>query len=136
MLGYPPGVDPPSPEQTPPEQCMLGDVGNKRVVRILLECILVFSCGYIFRGGIISGIISVVRLSVTRFEWIGYVGIGLQMLSPLTPNVKLSRYQYRIQRQGRGWVGGIGGARNMRYMRPSLAAIFFMTYDFFMTYCA
>ena len=24
-----------------PEQCMLGDTGNKRVVRILLECILV-----------------------------------------------------------------------------------------------
>ena len=104
--GIPPGSRPPSPEQSPPEQCMLGDVGNKRVVRILLECIFVFSCGYIFRGGIISGIISVVRLSVTRFEWIGYVGIGLQMLSPLTPNVKLSRYQYRIQRQGRGWVEG------------------------------
>ena len=26
----------------PPEQCMLGDTGNKRAVRILLECILVF----------------------------------------------------------------------------------------------
>ena len=25
----------------PPAQCMLGDMGNKRVVRILLECILV-----------------------------------------------------------------------------------------------
>ena len=25
----------------PPEQCMLGDTGNKRAVRILLECILV-----------------------------------------------------------------------------------------------
>ena len=45
---------PPSPEadlpqeqthtplkQTPPAQCMLGDAGNKRAVRILLECILV-----------------------------------------------------------------------------------------------
>ena len=33
---------PPSPwEQTPPAQCMLGDTGNKRAVRILLECILV-----------------------------------------------------------------------------------------------
>ena len=30
-------------EQTPPRpaQCMLGDMGNKRAVRILLECILV-----------------------------------------------------------------------------------------------
>ena len=28
-------------EQTPPPQCMLGDTGNKRAVRILLECILV-----------------------------------------------------------------------------------------------
>ena len=50
----PPGADTPSPpswEQTPdtplirsrhpPEQCMLGDTGNKRAVRILLECILV-----------------------------------------------------------------------------------------------
>ena len=27
----------------PPEQCMLGDTGNKRAVRILLECILVFN---------------------------------------------------------------------------------------------
>ena len=27
---------------TPREQCMLGDTGNKRAVRILLECILVF----------------------------------------------------------------------------------------------
>ena len=27
---------------TPPEQCMLGDTGNKRAVRILLECILVY----------------------------------------------------------------------------------------------
>ena len=31
----PPGAD------TPPPKCMLGDTGNKRVVRILLECILV-----------------------------------------------------------------------------------------------
>ena len=35
----PPGADIP-PEQTPPAQCMLGDTGNKRAVRILLECIL------------------------------------------------------------------------------------------------
>ena len=28
----------------PPEQCMLGDTGNKRAVRILLECILVVMC--------------------------------------------------------------------------------------------
>ena len=32
---HPPGAD------TPP-QCMLGDTGNKRAVRILLECMLVF----------------------------------------------------------------------------------------------
>ena len=43
----PPGADtpqeqtPPCPDQTPLELCMLGDTGNKRVVRILLECILV-----------------------------------------------------------------------------------------------
>ena len=55
-----PGADPPGSRQPPleqtnpppradtllgvdtlPEQCMLGDTGNKRVVRILLECILV-----------------------------------------------------------------------------------------------
>ena len=36
----PPGRYPPS-RYTPREQCMLGDTGNKRAVRILLECILV-----------------------------------------------------------------------------------------------
>ena len=36
----PPGT-PPGTRYTPPEQCMLGDTGNKRAVRILLECILV-----------------------------------------------------------------------------------------------
>ena len=38
----PPGRYTPSGQvHTPPEQCMLGDTGNKRAVRILLECILV-----------------------------------------------------------------------------------------------
>ena len=32
---------PPGPGTPPSEQCMLGDTGNKRAVRILLECILV-----------------------------------------------------------------------------------------------
>ena len=32
---------PPGQVQPPPEQCMLGDKGNKRAVRILLECFLV-----------------------------------------------------------------------------------------------
>ena len=35
---HPPGRN---QEDTPPEPCMLGDTGNKRAVRILLECILV-----------------------------------------------------------------------------------------------
>ena len=34
-------ADTPFREHTPQEQCMLGDTGNKRAVRILLECILV-----------------------------------------------------------------------------------------------
>ena len=44
---HPPEVDPPkadpSEADTPPPsaQCMLGDTGTKRAVRILLECILV-----------------------------------------------------------------------------------------------
>ena len=33
---------------TPREQCMLGDTGNKRAIRILLECILVFILGSCF----------------------------------------------------------------------------------------
>ena len=42
-------LPPPTPDQrqTPPplpEQCMLGNTGNKRAVRILLECILVLTC--------------------------------------------------------------------------------------------
>ena len=38
------------PDQVPPtpEQCMLGDTGNKRVVRILLECILVHNKSSLF----------------------------------------------------------------------------------------
>ena len=43
--GTPPGPGTPTPlgpgTHIPREQCMLGDTGNKRVVRILLECILV-----------------------------------------------------------------------------------------------
>ena len=44
--GTPPGQVHPLPlgRDTPKEQCMFGDTGNKRVVRILLECILVFIC--------------------------------------------------------------------------------------------
>ena len=34
-------VHPPGQSHPPGEQCMLGDIGNKRPVRILLECILV-----------------------------------------------------------------------------------------------
>ena len=40
---YTPGPGTPPGPGIPPEQCMLGDTGNKRAVRILLECILVFS---------------------------------------------------------------------------------------------
>ena len=36
-----PGQVPPGTRYTPQDQCMLGDMGNKRAVRILLECILV-----------------------------------------------------------------------------------------------
>ena len=40
---HPPEQTPPREQTPPPEQwqCMLGDTGNKRVVRILLECILI-----------------------------------------------------------------------------------------------
>ena len=36
---YNPWDQVPSDQVPPPEQCMLGDTGNKRAVRILLECI-------------------------------------------------------------------------------------------------
>ena len=40
--GGPPGTrGKPPPGADPPVQCMLEDTGNKRAVRILLECILV-----------------------------------------------------------------------------------------------
>ena len=40
-------IHPPGPEAgTPPAQCMLGDTGNKRAVRILLECNLVLHLFY------------------------------------------------------------------------------------------
>ena len=39
---HPPGADnPPRSRHPPPVQRMLGDTGNKRAVRILLQCILV-----------------------------------------------------------------------------------------------
>ena len=41
MLGYHPPEQTPPGTTYPPEQCMLGDTGNKQAVRILLECILV-----------------------------------------------------------------------------------------------
>ena len=41
------GQVPPQDQVHPPEQCMLGDTGNKRAVRILLECILVVSLSVI-----------------------------------------------------------------------------------------
>ena len=41
-VGIPSGSRPPwDQRQVPPVQCMLGDTGNKRAVRILLECNLV-----------------------------------------------------------------------------------------------
>ena len=46
--GTPPRSRPPW-EQTPREQCMLGDAGNKRAVRILLECILVLNLFFSFK---------------------------------------------------------------------------------------
>ena len=50
---HPQGQSPPLPGAVTPqdqaplpwEQCMLGDTGNKRAVRILLECILVGLAG-------------------------------------------------------------------------------------------
>ena len=35
----PPGTRHPPGADSPPAQCMLGDMGNRRAVRILLECI-------------------------------------------------------------------------------------------------
>ena len=37
------GADTPPEADTPHEQCMLGDTGNKRAIRILLECNLVYN---------------------------------------------------------------------------------------------
>ena len=49
-------VHPPGPG-TPPKQCMLGDTGNKRAVRILLECILVHNVNMSSEmGGIVTNL--------------------------------------------------------------------------------
>ena len=42
----PPPQSRPPPGTDPQAQCMLGDTGNKRAVRILLECILVFGINF------------------------------------------------------------------------------------------
>ena len=47
MLGYiPPGTrgSPPRSRLPPPQRSMLGDMGNKRAIRILLECNLATFC--------------------------------------------------------------------------------------------
>ena len=62
---HPRPVTPPGPgtpprtrytPRTPPEQCMLGDTGNKRAVRILLDCILV-----VFK---FTNIIAILKLAI------------------------------------------------------------------------
>ena len=46
-----PGTHPhPQDQVTPPKQCMPGDMGSKRAVRILLECILVVMLKIVYRG--------------------------------------------------------------------------------------
>ena len=46
LPGTPPWAGTPPHRYTPQEQCMLEDTGNKRAVRILLECILVYCCRF------------------------------------------------------------------------------------------
>ena len=43
LPGTPPWAGTPQAGTPPREQCMLGDTGNKRAVRIILECILVYN---------------------------------------------------------------------------------------------
>ena len=60
----------PTPQAgTPPlrEQCMLGDTDNKRAVRILLECILVFECVFGSLMLTIANFVSFPRQSLVLF---------------------------------------------------------------------
>ena len=53
LVLYPLGIYPPG-HVHPQDQYMLGDMGNKRAVRILLECILVTHvCHSVHRGGLL-----------------------------------------------------------------------------------
>ena len=62
----------------PPAQCMLGDTGNKRVVRILLECILVLYYFLMF------------RFDSIRFNSLTNIGnFGIRGLSTWKPNGKI-----------------------------------------------
>ena len=56
---------PAGPDNPHPPQCMLGDTGNKRAVRILLECNLVWSWFFFSGGSSISW-----RCQLLRWAWI------------------------------------------------------------------
>ena len=61
---------PPGPGTPPREQCMLGDTGNKRTVRILLECVLVcFIFSFVFHKPVKESDIFILftRICITDF---------------------------------------------------------------------
>ena len=67
---HPPGPDPPSPPGPDPcqEQCTLENTGNKRAVRILLECILVCSIRLLqqtHRGRCVQTLCSILNLRIS-----------------------------------------------------------------------
>ena len=69
---HPPGPGTRSPP--PREQCMLQDTGNKRAVRILLECILVFE-GYYLGFGFFSRDAPVLKPWLLPLKWQMYLVI-------------------------------------------------------------
>ena len=85
----PPKSRPPNPEVDPPPQCMLGDTGKKRAVRILLECILVqfilrkiyWTLDQIYKSSV-SMLLHVINSIIKCSESLTIVALGRENLHP------------------------------------------------------
>ena len=96
---YPLGRYTPQAGTPPREQCMLGDMGNKRAVRILLECILVVSkSGLVINFGMIG-----LSYFECRFFFISILIGNFKNHMPLTFSITLDPAYNKVHLQ---WATG------------------------------
>ena len=86
---HPPGTD------TPPVQCMLADTGNKRAVRILLECILVIVFFLSFRSNSLFS-----QFARERITTCIYYTLGFNLVNTYLSNCSLVYLGHRLHASG------------------------------------